>query len=268
MNKITLLIIALLCGLSSFAQNIDTTKYQKVTPGDTIRNYYNQNNNSPSDTIKNYYPSQGNQQQNQGQQQNNPNNPYQPDKSYPYRNQNKKNANNNLAKQPQKPASPNDLKEKLYYGAYAYFAAGAVSGYGALYYELSPHVGYKITEQFSAGLQILYNNSVLSGGGQSQSYSVIGGGAFARYLLPKIQMFNLQFFPQVEYDILAVPSGYLNNATVKRSASEEKMAGLGIRRSYNKVSFYVLFMYDFSPSYYSPYYNDPLVYRFGFDWNW
>ena len=266
MNKITLLQIALLCSLFSFAQNIDTTKYQKVTPGDTIRNYYNQNsNNNSNDTIRNYYPSQGNQQDpNQNQKQPSQ---YQPDKSYPYRNQ-RKGATNNYSKQQQKSASPNDIKDKLYYGAYAYFTAGVASGYGVVYYELSPHVGYKITENFSAGLQILYNNSVLSGGGQSVSYSVYGGGAFARYLLPKIQFLNAQLFPQVEYDILAVPSGYLNNVTVKRSASEEKMAGMGIRRSYGKVSMYVLFMYDFNASYYSPYYYNPLVYRFGFDWNW
>ncbi len=266
MNKITLFKIAFLCSLFSFAQNIDTTKYQKVAPGDTIRNYYNQNNNNNTsgDTIKNYYPSQNNQQQDQNQQPKQ----YQPDKSYPYRNQKGRNTPPNTNANQKKQPTSNDIKEKLYFGAYAYFTAGAVPGYGVIYYELSPHVAYKITDNFSAGVQILYNNSVLSGGGQSQSYSVIGGGAFARYLLPKIQMFNIQFFPQVEYDILAVPSGYLNNVTIKRTASEEKMAGMGIRRSYNKVSLYILFMYDFSPAIYSPYYYDPLVYRFGFSYNW
>ena len=66
MNKTTLLTIALLCCVFSFAQNIDTTKYQKVTPNDTIKNYYNQNNNgntSPNDSIKNFYPNDNQQDQ-------------------------------------------------------------------------------------------------------------------------------------------------------------------------------------------------------------
>jgi hypothetical protein len=253
MNKITLLQIALLCSLFSFAQNIDTTKYQKVNPGDTIRNYYDQNNQQQQ------YQQQQNQQQNQQPSQ------YQPDKSYPYRNQ--KGGNNNRNPNQQQPAN-NDFKSKLYYGAYVYFTGGSVPGASVIYYELSPHVGYKITKDFSAGLQILYNNSVVSGAGQTASYSVIGGGAFARYLFPRIPMFNIQFFAQAEYDILAVPSGYLGNVTVKRTASEEKMLGIGIRRNYSKVSVYILFMYDINASYYSPYYENPLVYRLGFSWNW
>jgi hypothetical protein len=255
MNKITLLQIALLCSLFSFAQNIDTTKYQKVTPGDTIRNYYDQNNQQQQ------YKQQQNQQQNQQPSQ------YQPDKSYPYRNQ-KGETNNKYANQKKQQPTNNDLMNKLYFGAYLYFAGGSITGASAISYELSPHVAYKITDQFSAGLQILYNNTIESGGGQTISYSVIGGGAFARYLLPKIQFLNLQFFPQVEYDVLAVPSGYLNNVTIKRSASEEKMAGLGVRRNYSKVSVYVLFMYDFNPSYNSPYYGAPFIFRYGFDYNW
>src|ERR1700761_6841811 len=62
MNKITLLKIALLFSVVSFAQNIDTTKYQKVNPAqgnDTIKNYYNPNINGVSnDTIKEFYPAE------------------------------------------------------------------------------------------------------------------------------------------------------------------------------------------------------------------
>jgi hypothetical protein len=256
MNKITLLKIALLCSLFSFAQNIDTTKYQKVAPGDTVRNYYDQNNNNNNN--------QNNQQQDPNQQPKN----YQPNKSYPYRNQGSRNPNNNPPQKKQQASSQSPFVDKLYYGAYIYFTGYAIPGASVIYYELSPHVGYKITNEFSAGLQILYNNSVLSGGGQSASYSVFGGGPFARYLFPKINVINAQFFAQAEYDILAVPSDYLGNVTIKRTASEEKMAGLGIRRSYNKFSMYFMFMYDFSPSYFSPYYDNPLVYRLGFSYNW
>lgn len=269
MNKITLLKIALLCSFFSFAQNIDTTKYQKITPGDTIRNYYNQNNNNnnANDDIKNYYPTDNNQQQNSktGNQ-----DKYQSDKSYPTRNQrnatNNKTTNNTNGAGKEVPKSLEDLlKEKLYYGAYVYVTAYSAPPYGAVtYYELSPNVGYKITDKFSAGFQILYNNSILSGGGMKpESYSIIGGGIFARYLFVKF------LFLQVEYDILAVPSNYLGNAVIKRAASEEKMAGLGFKRSISdKFSYFIMLSYDFNPANNSPYYYDPLVYRLGFTYNW
>lgn len=267
MNKITFLKIALLCGVFSFAQNIDTTKYQKVTPGDTIRNYYNQNNNL-GDTIRNYYPADNNQQQNS---QTKNQDIYQPDKSYPTRNQksttNNKNVNNaKNNSQKSAPKSTEDiLKEKLYYGAYVYITAYSAPPYGAVtYYELSPNIGYKITDKFSAGLQLLYNNSILSGGGiKTESYSIIGGGIFARYLFVKF------LFLQVEYDVLAVPSNYLGNTVTKRAASEEKMLGLGFKRNISdKFSYFIMLSYDFNPANNSPYYYDPLVYRLGFTYNW
>jgi hypothetical protein len=259
MNKTTLLQIALWCSLFSFAQNIDTTKYKKVTPTDTIKNYYNQNNNNntPNDTIKNYYPPQNNQQQDANQQPKE----YQPDKSYPYRNQKGNNKTRSNTQKQQNPSESEFIKN-LYYGAYIYFAGGAISGYSLIYYELSPHVGYKFNDVLSGGVQILYNGVVESGGSrQPVSYSVIGGGVFARAAYKFV-------FAQVEYDVLAVPSGYLGNVIIKRSASEEKMAGLGIRRTYGKLSLYGMFMYDFGPTTNSPYYYNPLVYRIGFSYNW
>lgn len=261
MNKNSLLQIALFSGVFSFAQNIDTTKYQKVTPRDTIKNYYPpQNYTGSSDTVKNYYSPNI---QSPDSSQNQPQKQDQSGNSNSNQNKNNRYNRNNKVNPRQQPPS-NELMDKLYFGAYL-----ALSGYGnIIYYELSPHVGYKITEQFSMGLQILYNNTALIGGGQSGSYSVYGGGAFARFLLPEIPMFNVQFFPQAEYDILAVPSNYLGNATIQRAASEEKMLGMGIRRSYGKVSAYILFMYDINASYYSPYYSSPLLYRFGFSYNW
>lgn len=260
MNKITLLKIALLCSLFSVAQNIDTTKYQKVSPSDTIKNYYNQNNNTSGDSIKNYYPPDQNQQQ--GQPQDQQPKQYQPDKSYPTRNQRGGNSTN-TTKQKQQSTSSKDIMEKLYFGAYTYLTSYGISGYGSVvYYELSPHVGYKLNDMFSAGVQILYNNSIQSGGGYpTVQYPVYGGGVFARAVYRN-------FFAQVEYDILSIPQNYLGNVVIKRSISDEKMAGLGYKRTYDKLSFYFMMMYDFSPEKNSPYYYNPLVYRIGFSWNW
>src|ERR1035437_6181624 len=158
MNKITLLKIALLCSLFSVAQNIDTTKYQKVSPRDTIKNYYNQNNNTSGDSIKNYYDQNNNNNNNQNQPQDKNQDNYQPDNSYPTRNQRGGNTTKTtIQKQPS--TSSKDIMEKLYFGAYVYFTSYGITGYGSvLYYELSPHVGYKLNDMFSAGVQILYNN--------------------------------------------------------------------------------------------------------------
>ena len=274
MNKTTLLKIALLCSVFSLAQNIDTTKYQKVTPGDTVRNYYNQNHTTPDDGIKDYYPPDKNPQE--GQQQGDTPKNYQPDKSYPSRNQRGGNGGGNTGGNnggntsntttTKQSADHPPIVDKLYYGAYVYFNAGAVPGYSIINYELSPHVGYKFTDKLSAGVQVLYLNSIETGSGSSISYSLYGGGVFGRFIAIKLGYTDIFF--QAEYDALAVPSNYLGNTIIKRSASEEKMVGLGLKRTYGKVSMYLMGMYDISPSFNSPYYGSPLVIRFGFSYNW
>ncbi|GEM_PF-2332806 len=252
MNKITLLKIALLCSVFSFAQNIDTTQYQKITPGDTVKNYYNQNNNNPNDGIQNYYPNDPNNQQNQNQQ-------YQQQNQQQYPgNGNGQNRNNHVAKQIP-PESP--LMQKLYFGCNLAAQFYGQAGYNIFYYDLSPHVGYKIADKFSAGLQILYNNTIETGGGFTASYSVIGGGAFARYLILK------WLFLQVEYDVLTTPpNSYFGQ---KRNISDEKIGGVGFKRNItNKFSYYISILYDFAAEPQSPYYYNPIIYRVGISYNW
>jgi len=232
-------------------KNIDTTKYQKVTPGDTVRNYYDQNNN------------QNNQQQDPNQQ---PPKQYQPDKSYPYRNGGGGNPNNNPPqKKQQASSSQSPFMEKVYYGSNLAIQYYGGPGYGdVFYYELSPFAGYKFTDKASAGLQIIYNNSILSGGGYpTVSYNVFGAGVFGRYIIYR------SIFVQVEYDVLSVPQDYLGNTVVKRSLSDEKLAGAGFKRNIsNKWSYYIALLYDFNPTINSPYYGNNLIYRIGISYNW
>lgn len=240
MNKITLLKIALLFSVVSFAQNIDTTKYQKVNPAqgnDTIKNYYNLNINGVSnDTIKEFYPAEPAQDQ--------------PVQNTPPR-------NSPIAK-PIREESP--LMKKLYFGCNIGLNYYGYSGYNIFYYDLSPNIGYKITDKFSAGIQIVYNNTIESGGGYpTVSYAIIGGGVFARYLILK------WLFVQVEYDILSSPPSYRYTRTI----SDEKLAGVGFKRSITpKISYYFSFLYDFGPEINSPYYSNPLIYRLGISYNW
>ena len=271
MNKITLLKIALLCSVFSFAQNIDTTKYQKVDPGQAQppKNYYNQNNNgSSTDTIKNYYPpSDQNQPQNPP-----PNQPAQP-QAYPNdinNNPNRGNGYSNRNNSNQRGQIPleSPLMEKLYFGCnigLSYYGQGT-GGINVLYYDLSPNVGYKFNKILSAGIQIVYNNSIeyipTPTSTQHISYSVVGAGLFGRALIPRTP-----FFVQVEYDILSVPQDYLGYAVAHRTLCDEKMAGIGYKRG-GKLSYYLVAMYDFNPSYFSPYNGNPLVIRLGFVYNY
>jgi len=240
MNKITLLKIALLCSGISFAQNIDTTKYKKVGPaqGDTVKNYYNNEGNkgSSTDTIKEFYPAEP--RQDEPVQQTPP---------------------------PRKPFTkpiPEEsaLMKKLYFGCNLGLNYYGYSGYNIFYYDVSPNIGYKITDKFSAGIQIVYNNTIESGGGYpTVSYNVIGGGFFARYLILN------WLFLQVEYDILSSPPSY----RYTRTLSDEKLAGVGFKRNFTpKISYYFTFLYDFAPEINSPYYSNPLIYRLGISYNW
>lgn len=246
MNKITLLKIALLCSVFSFAQNIDTTLYQKVTPGDTIKNYYNQQNNhtNPNDSLPNFYP---------------PDQPQQHPTQNGQQNQQGTTRNNPVHK-PVPPESP--LMKKLYFGCNLGLQFYSYGGYNIFYYDLSPNAGYKITEKFSAGIQIVYNNTIEFGhSGSPVSYNVIGGGVFARFLvLPWL-------FLQAEYDVLTTPPSYRYSQT--RTVSGEKLGGVGFKRNLtDKVSYYLSILYDFAPDINSPYYNSQIVYRLGVTYNW
>ena len=246
MNKIRISILACICSFFSFAQNIDTTRYQKVSPGDTIRNYYPQTNSNAGDTIKDYYPS--------GQGNNQPINPGRNRGNYPQRNP------IGLKNQP---TEPSPLMKKLYFGSYVYLTGYGTPSGAIISYELSPHVGYKFNDKLSAGLQILYTNSILTSGSNKVSYSIVGGGIFARYMPIKF------LFVQVEYDFLTVPGNYPgSNIGINRSVSGEKIAGLGLRRSISDmVSYYIMLMYDINPDSNSPYNYNQLIYRIGFSYN-
>ncbi len=155
-----------------------------------------------------------------------------------------------------------ELKEKLYYGCNIALRFYSYNGSSVFYYDLSPHVGYKFTDVLSAGLQIIYNNSVLTRGNSSVSYNVVGAGVFGRVIVYKY------LFLQAEYDLLSVPQYYLGTAVLHRTESDEKMAGLGYKSQLGKkLSYYLVLMFDFNPTYYSPYYSNPLVYRAGLVYN-
>jgi hypothetical protein len=152
--------------------------------------------------------------------------------------------------------------DNLYYGCNIQLGFGS-NGYGNIfYYDLSPHVGYKFGDVLSAGIQIIYNNQILTSGAQRYSYNIYGSGVFGRAL------FLNRFFAQVEYDVLSVPGTYRNNAIVSRYLSDERMAGLGYKSPLgDKLGYFFMILFDFQPTINSPYYGNQLVYRAGLSWN-
>jgi hypothetical protein len=233
MNKIKLLVFLFFFSVLTFSQNADTAAVSPPAPSkiDTTTNQA-----QPGPTPEN-------------------NNQNIPQKKYP---------KGFAAYQKDKSSvkEPPAYLEKLYYGCNLALRFYSRGGYNVFYYDVSPHIGYKFNEYMSGGLQIIYNNSVLTYGSTRVSYNIVGVGVFARALVTK----NL--FIQAEYDYLSVPENYLGTAIAHRAESDEKMAGLGYKSMWGeKLSYFLTLMYDFQPTLYSPYYQSPLVYRAGLVWN-
>lgn len=161
-----------------------------------------------------------------------------------------------------KPPGSSDFMENVYYGVnlqLGYYSTGYAN---VLYYDLSPHAGYKFNEFLSAGIQIIYNNQSWSTGSQRVNYSIFGVGGFGRALIMN------RFFLQAEYDILSIPLRYVGNSVFTRTTSDEKLFGIGYKSNFtDKLSYYIVLMYDFAPGPNSPYLYNPLVYRAGLAWN-
>ncbi len=239
MNKFKLLVFLCFFSCFVFSQNTDTTRANPPQPSSQ--------RDSISDTNKEITP----------QKPNRTKPPNQKEKKYPKGYTDYKNG---MGIPGQKP----EYLENIYYGCNVMLRAYR-STYGSVfYYDFSPHVGYKFNDYFSLGVQVIYNNSVITYGTQSISYNLIGPGAFARVLLGQSN-----FFLQAEYDYLSVPSGYLGTPIKTRSWSDEKMVGIGYKsRLGEKLSYFVNLMFNVYPTYYSPYFTQPLVYRAGLVYNY
>lgn len=151
--------------------------------------------------------------------------------------------------------------DNIYYGCNLQLGYYAASGGNILYYDISPHAGYKFNEYLSAGVQIIYNNQRYSSGLTHINYDIFGIGGFGRVLLLG------RFFLQAEIDALSVP-GSFRGPTGGRLPTEEKMAGIGYKSPLgDKLSYFFVLLYDFQPGTYSPYLYNPLIYRAGLSWN-
>lgn len=136
-----------------------------------------------------------------------------------------------------------------------WFVGGMIGGSfssGGGSFEISPMVGYKITEDFHVGSRVTYIYSKYN----STSYNDYGGSLFARHRFLKM------LFAHVEYEVLSVD--YSNYGGEKyRMTISSLFVGGGLYQSMGGRGFATIaILYNVLETEYSPYTN-PVI-RIGF----
>lgn len=156
-----------------------------------------------------------------------------------------------LQAQYRSPSGIGDITDKIYFGGGGGFSGGTQF----LSISLSPYVGYKITEQFSAGMQITYQYTRLSG----FSASNYGGGPFLLYA------FSEKIFTYTQYEYLNVQPLVVGGTKADRLDFTSWFVGLGYNEPLSDlVSFQIIGLYNlmYGDGTNSPY-NSPLQFRVG-----
>ena len=167
-----------------------------------------------------------------------------------------------LASQAQYGKMPDkDYGGGFYYGGDFGFNYGGNGNIQQLFIEFSPVVGYKFTDQLSAGPGLIFQYNSITSGTQKATLYTYGFRAFARYLvLPNLYL-------HAEPQILSVDKGYASYTELnKRTIVPTFLVGGGYRQSIasgnSSVSFMVL--YDVIQNRYSPYSGTNfLIFRVG-----
>ena len=152
------------------------------------------------------------------------------------------------------------FKDKVFFGGGFGMFFGTTN-----YIELSPLVGYRITNELSAGIGITYqyisrkNHPIYV----DFNTSVYGGRIFANYLITD------NFFPHAEFEVLSLEYKYFDNAPGRpengRYFYESIFVGAGYRFPVGKSS-YITTMLLYNLNYTeSSSYDQPYVWRMGFN---
>lgn len=135
------------------------------------------------------------------------------------------------------------ILEKLYFGGNFGLQFGTIT-----YIDVSPLVGYRITERISAGVGITYQYYHYKDKSYNFSTNVFGGRVFGRYL------FTEHLLGHAEYEYLNLEAFDLYPR--RRVGVESLLAGGGYIQSFGtNSSFVALLLYNFTPSVYTPYSN-------------
>jgi hypothetical protein len=141
-------------------------------------------------------------------------------------------------------------KEKVFLGGTAGLQFGT-----STFIDISPLVGYRFTESFSAGVGGTYQYFRYKTQVYSLETNVYGGRVFGRYF------FLENFFAHTEYEVLNLEAFDLT--PTQRVNVGSLLAGGGlIQRFGNNSGVTLMVLYNFTESYYTPYRN-PII-RVGF----
>lgn len=170
-------------------------------------------------------------------------------------------------------AEQDTLSDRLYFGGYLW---ARFSNFETRV-EVSPQMGYHVTERLDAGVggkyMYYYYNSELPGTGRYSSH-IFGGSVFTSYTviqnMNKILPLNLngRLVVHLEYEGLSMPNQV--DITSERSGSRfwshNYFVGGGLRQQLGKRAFIsFLLLYNLNEKSYSPYYNNPMIrISFGF----
>ena len=153
---------------------------------------------------------------------------------------------------------PFSLKDKLFWGGNFGLAFGTNS-----YVDISPKLGYKLTEKLSAGIGLKYQyigyNDPHSN--YKESFSFYGGSVFSRYNLTN------ELFLMGEYESLNIKNFWISNYG---GWTDFFLVGAGYHHNFGGVSaVFAQVMYDVLENpllpvfYWTPRYDLPVIIRFG-----
>lgn len=147
----------------------------------------------------------------------------------------------------------NNLSDKIYFGG----GMGLNLGTNVTNVNVSPQVGYKITDRFSMGLGAMYQ--YLAFKNSNISLSNYGGSVFARYAITQ------QIFATTEYEYLTIEFITAADQRERMGFSSYFIGGGYVQPLGRNVSFLVIALYNvlYDPTRISPYMS-PLVMRAGF----
>jgi len=168
--------------------------------------------------------------------------------------------------------SGGQLTDRLWYGADFILNFGSFNGSSGFTYGLSPMVGYKITDDFSAGPKLSFQNSIQKFGQQNAPDVTlntidIGGGIWTRH-----KVFS-EYFIHAEYEIINEENPTVTNGGVTydpitnmvntiRETNAHYYLGAGYGGAGGAgFGFAVTILWDFSENFSSNYI--PIVYRVG-----
>jgi hypothetical protein len=126
---------------------------------------------------------------------------------------------NTNAKKKDKIKGNQEWRERIFYGGFV------LPGFynGAFYLTATPNIGYRITDNFSAGVGLNYNYSRVRYSGIVYEQSLYGANVFIRYIVSQ------NIYIQAQYERLNQPNYYSYN-TKDRTWVEYLLLGAGYRQ--------------------------------------